>query len=481
MRLSTRFAVCVAVLVPLLVLLAGLVVLRLAAHDMRAERDRQLVLRSRALAPMATVYARRARPRSKVPPDFAAQRLTAAAVGADGPGGVYLRVPGADPLVIGNMPDVVPETGAKGPATFSAGGARWRYVTTDLGSAARPARLWVLEPEQRLARRLADLRRRLALVTLAAVGVGAAAGFALGRFAGRPLSRLREQAQEIDIPAPGGSRLSTTSGVSDVDQLAGILNELLDRRDTAVARTAEALETARAFAATAAHELRTPLTSMGTNLSLLDHPGLDPAERVEIAADLAAEHGRMQLLITMLRRLARGELLDPAEAASDVDLTEMVATAVEESQRRHPHAVISTMLDEDVAVRGWAEGLRMIVDNLLDNAAIHGVDDRGKASITVALSRAGDLAVLGVQDDGPGIPPEDRDRVFARFQRRATGPGSGLGLTLVRQQAERQGGAVAVLDPAEGTGARIEVRLPVGGRMDGSSPGGPSWMAAASP
>jgi two-component system sensor histidine kinase PrrB len=164
-----------------------------------------------------------------------------------------------------------------------------------------------------------------------------------------------------------------------------------------------------------------------------------------------------------------------------VDLTEMVATAVEESQRRHPHAMISTTLDEDVAVRGWAEGLRMIVDNLLDNAAIHGVDDRGKASITVALTRAGDLAVLRVQDDGPGIPPEDRDRVFVRFQRRAAGPGSGLGLTLVRQQAERQGGAVAVLDPAEGTGARIEVRLPVGGRMDGSSPGGPSWMAAASP
>jgi two-component system sensor histidine kinase PrrB len=481
MRLSTRFAVCVAVLVPLLVLLAGLVVLRLAAHDMRAERDRQLVLRSRALAPMATVYARRARPRSKVPPDFAAQRLTAAAVGADGPGGVYLRVPGADPLVIGNMPDVVPETGAKGPATFSAGGARWRYVTTDLGSAARPARLWVLEPEQRLARRLADLRRRLALVTLAAVGVGAAAGFALGRFAGRPLSRLREQAQEIDIPAPGGSRLSTTSGVSDVDQLAGILNELLDRRDTAVARTAEALETARAFAATAAHELRTPLTSMGTNLSLLDHPGLDPAERAEITADLAAEHGRMQRLITMLRRLARGELLDPAEAASDVDLTEMVATAVEESQRRHPHAMISATLDEDVAVRGWAEGLRMIVDNLLDNAAIHGVDDRGKADITVTLARAGDLAVLRVQDTGPGIPPEDRDRVFARFQRRAAGPGSGLGLTLVRQQTRRQGGTVAVLDPAGGTGACIEVRLPVAGQAGGSSPGRPSWMAAPSP
>jgi two-component system sensor histidine kinase PrrB len=369
----------------------------------------------------------------------------------------------------------------EGPATFSAGKARWRFVAADLGSPARPARLWVLEPERRLARRLADLRGRLALVTLIAVGVGAAAGFALGRFAGRPLSRLREQAQGIDIPSPGGSRLSTTSGVSDIDELARILNELLDRRDTAVARTGEALETARAFAATAAHELRTPLTSMGTNLSLLDHPGLDPAERLEITADLAAEHGRMQRLITMLRRLARGELLDPAEAASDVDLTEMVATAVEESQRRHPHAMISTTLDEDVAVRGWAEGLRMIVDNLLDNAAIHGVDDRGKASITVALTRAGDLAVLRVQDDGPGIPPEDRDRVFVRFQRRAAGPGSGLGLTLVRQQAERQGGAVAVLDPAEGTGARIEVRLPVGGRMDGSSPGGPSWMAAASP
>lgn len=494
MRLSTRFALCVAVLVPVLVLLAGFVVFRVAAHDMRAERDRQLAVRLRALTPMAAVYVRRARPRSKVSPDFAAQRLTAAALGADGPGGLYVGVPGADPLVIGNVPSVLPDpateragTGRRGteapvphdpvtygPGTFSAGEGRWRYIAADLGPKGVRARLWVLEPEQRLAGQLALLRRRLALITLIAVGVGAAAGFGLGRLAVRPLAVLRRQARIIDVPSRGGGRLATGSGVADVDELARLLNELLDRRDAAVVRTEEALGSARAFAATAAHELRTPLTSMGTNLSLLDHPGLEPAERAEIAADLRAEHRRIQRLITMLRQLARGELLDPALFCDDVDLVEIAATAVEEARHRHPHATTTSRLDADVRVRGWPEGLRLIVDNLIDNAAVHGVGHDGRAVITVSLDQEGDEAVLAVQDTGPGISPAQRESVFTRFERRAGSPGSGLGLTLVRQQAELQGGSVSV---AEGPGARVEVRLPVSGLRPYSRAAVRSWIA----
>jgi two-component system sensor histidine kinase PrrB len=476
-RLSTRFAVCVAVLVPLLVSLAGLIVLSVASHDMRAERDRQLTVRLRALTTTAAVYARRARPLSRIPPDIAAQRLTGAALGADSPGGVYVEVPGAEPLIIGDVPAALPAAAMKGPATFVDGTRRWRYVMAGLGARNTPARLWVFEPEQRLAGQLALLRRRLLLVTLAAVGAGAAAGFGLGRFAVRPLAVLRRQARAIDRPPLAGARLATSSGVTEIDELAVLLNHLLDRRDAAVARTGEALESARAFAATAAHELRTPLTSMGTNLSLLDHPDLDPAERAEILADLSSEHGRIQRLITMLRQLARGELLDPATFA-DVDLTEVVATAVEESRRRHPHAAITSRLWNDLVVRGSAEGLRVIVDNLIDNAATHGVDADGHAVISVLLTVADGAAVLAVQDAGRGIDRADRESVFARFHRRAGSPGSGLGLTLVRQQAMRHGGAAVVADLRDGAGTRIEVRLPVAGPAVPHPGEVTSWLAA---
>jgi signal transduction histidine kinase len=475
-RLSTRFAVCVAVLVPVLVALAGLIAASLAAHDMRAERDRQLTVRSRALTAAATLYAKRARPRSLIPPDAAAQRLTGVALGADSPGGVYVEVAGVEPLIAGDVPVALPTGGAHGPATFVQGERRWRYVMAELGARNGAARLWVFEPEERLTRQLALLRRRLVLVTLAAVGVGAAAGFGLGRFAVRPLAVLRRQAQAIDRPPLAGTRLATTSGVTEIDELAVLVNHLLDRRDVAVGRTAEALETARAFAATAAHELRTPLTSMGTNLSLLDHPDLDRAERAEILADLGTEHGRILRLITMLRQLARGELLDPATFA-EVELTEVVATAVEESRRRHPHATISSRLQGDLLVRGSPEGLRVIVDNLLDNAATHGVDAGGHAMIAVTLTPAAGVAVLAVQDAGPGIAPADREAVFARFRRGAGSQGSGLGLTLVRQQAMRHGGTAVVADP-RGAGTRIEVCLPVAGHPVRHPAGTPSWLVA---
>ncbi|SDK85105.1 sensor histidine kinase [Nonomuraea jiangxiensis] len=456
MRLSTRFALCLAVALPLLVALAGLVVVGLVSHDLREERDDQLATRLRALAPMATSYAWRTRVLPAVPPDFLQQRLATAA----GSGGVCVAANGGRLLVVGEVPDTLPA--GDGPGDHAEGTRRWRFVAADLGR-QEGTRLILFEPEERLTEQIALLSERLVLVTLVAAAVGAVAGLALGGFAVRPLARLGRQARTIGTPA--GTRLATTSGVAEIDELAGLLNDLLDRRDAAVTRTGEALETARAFASTAAHELRTPLTSMGTNLALLDHSELDPADRADVIADLTAEHGRILRLITMLRQLARGELLDPA-AFAGTDLTEIVNDAAEDARRRHPHATITVRPARDVRVHGWAEGLRMIVDNLLDNAAIHGTDESGHATITVTIGtdgtgRAGAAeVVLAVEDAGPGIPAEDQDVVFDRFRRRRGSPGSGLGLTLVRQQAVLHGGTATLTASPDGPGTRAEVRLP---------------------
>ncbi|MEU4538221.1 HAMP domain-containing sensor histidine kinase [Streptosporangium sp. NPDC023825] len=488
MRLSTRFAACLAALVPLLVLLGGLLVLNLVSHDLRAERDERMATRAYALAPLATSYSWRVRMTPGSPPDLITQRLAvAAAVGAGSPGGMRVEVPGSEPLDMGEVPATTPAVAGKGAATFVDSARRWRFVVSDLGPRGGAGRLWVFEAEEHLDRQLGVLRNRLALVTLVSAGVGVVAGLALGRFAVRPLAVLRGQARGIGASSARGTRLATTSRVTEIDELAALLNDLLDRRDAAVTRTGEALETARAFAATVAHELRTPLTSMGTNLELLGHPGLDPVERAEIVADLGAEHGRAQRLITMLRRLARGELVGP-ESFADTDLAEITAVAVEEARRRHPKAAIAFSPAAGPVVRGWAEGLRMIMDNLLDNAAIHGADDAddgGRATITVTLSVDGEVAVLAVQDAGAGIPPAERDSVFTRFHRRAGSPGSGLGLTLIRQQTVLHGGTVAVADAGQVRGTRVEVRLPTSPPLPARSPGRPgerpsgvrSWLA----
>ncbi|WP_169944442.1 HAMP domain-containing sensor histidine kinase [Microbispora sp. H11081] len=481
MRLSTRFAICLAVAVPLLVLLAGLLVHALVSHDLRTERDRQLTVRLRALAPMASVYAWRARATPGIPPDFLQRRLSEATAGDGGAGGMYLEIAGAEPLVIGDVPHTLPPAGTAGPADFvdladlAEAGRTWRFVAEDLGARENHARLWVFDPQTRLDAQLGLLRRRVGLTALVSAGVGALAGLALGRFAVRPLEVLHRQARLIGAPSRPGARLATTSGVSEIDELAGMLNTSLDRRDAAVARTGEALETARAFAATAAHELRTPLTSMTANLGLLDHPDVDATERAEILADLRAEQGRMQRLITALRQLARGELLGQ-EAFTEIDVVEIVGDAVEDARRRHPHAAITVSLPDRLVLTGWAEGVRGILDNLLDNAAVHGTDGGGACEISVGVREDGAAALLTVRDSGPGIPPADRESVFARFHRRVGSPGSGLGLTVVRQHVLLHGGSLRVTDPHAGTGTRVEVRLPRHA-VPAAPQAGSSWRA----
>jgi two-component system sensor histidine kinase PrrB len=464
-KLSTRFALCLAVAVPLFVALAGLIVLGLVSRDLRAQRDEQLEARLRALTPLASSTAWWTRVTSTVPPEFLQERLGAAVGG----GGACVAVDSEKLLVIGDVPGTLP-AGA-GPGDHAEGDRRWRFVSAPVGRQGN-ARLIMFEPDERVAGQIAVLRDRLVSVTLVAAGVGMAAGLGLGGFAVRPLSRLGRQARTIGMPSRTETRLATTAGVTEIDELARLLNDLLDRRDAAVARTREALESARAFAATAAHELRTPLTSMGTNLTVLDHPGLDPADRAEIVADLVAEHGRIQRLITMLRRLAHGELLDAA-AFAETNLAEIVNDAVEAARHRHPRATITARVPDAVPVRGWAEGLRLVADNLLDNAAVHGADASGHTAITVTLEQ-GEEIVLAVQDAGPGIEPEHRETMFARFRRRPGSPGSGLGLTLVRQQAAVHGGTATLGAALDGPGARAEVRLPVTGREP--SPSVRSWL-----
>ncbi|MEV6110681.1 sensor histidine kinase, partial [Streptomyces sp. NPDC051940] len=121
-------------------------------------------------------------------------------------------------------------------------------------------------------------------------------------------------------------------------------------------------------------------------------------------------------------------------------------------------------------VSGWEPGLRSTLNNLLTNAAVHGATDGTPSRITVTVrpDPARDAAVLTVDDEGPGIAPEERARVFDRFRHRPGSPGSGLGLTLVAQQTALHGGTVEVTPPPSGCGARFVLTLPLDGPADPS-------------
>jgi two-component system, OmpR family, sensor histidine kinase MprB len=207
--------------------------------------------------------------------------------------------------------------------------------------------------------------------------------------------------------------------------------------------------------ADASHELRTPLTSLRTNIDLLRSGVQLPAEdHRRLLADLGEQLVEFGALVDGLVELARGER-PPADPV-DLRLDELVERVVHGVRRDHPEASVRLMLAPSHVV-GDADRLGRAVRNLVVNAIVHGGGD-----VEVAVAEG----TVRIRDHGPGIAPDDRTRVLARFHRapEARGrPGSGLGLAIVDQVARTHGGQV-VLDTAEGGGAVAELRLPRPGR-----------------
>jgi two-component system, OmpR family, sensor kinase len=273
---------------------------------------------------------------------------------------------------------------------------------------------------------LMDTIRALhALTLLAALGaaaVGAAAIALLMRGALRPLARFDRAAGEIGRTGDARRRLPAPDRADEVGRLATTLNAMLESLESA--REAE-----RRFVADASHELRTPLTALRGNVEHLARHGATPA----LVADLQADAERLARLADDLLALSREEAA--AAPDEDVRLDELAQEAAA------PDVDVATV---PVVVRGDGAALGRALTNLVDNARRHG---RGRITVTVAESNG--LATLSVEDEGDGIAPADRERVFERF----AGRGSGLGLAIVRATAERHGGR------AFAEGARVTMEL----------------------
>jgi signal transduction histidine kinase len=184
----------------------------------------------------------------------------------------------------------------------------------------------------------------------------------------------------------------------------------------------------------------------------------DRADWPAVAARALEEDERMEEMVTDLLDLARLDEFEeaaPVSSLPEVDLDELV---LDETLRPH-RSVIDTTRVSAGRVRGRSEQLARVVRNLLDNA-----DRHARSRVSLSLQNGADTVELTVDDDGPGIAPEDRDRVFERFTRLDDGRardagGLGLGLSMVKTIVERHGGTVEVVDAPIG-GARFAVRLP---------------------
>ncbi|MFC8300092.1 sensor histidine kinase [Micromonospora orduensis] len=289
----------------------------------------------------------------------------------------------------------------------------------------------------------------LALTTVAIMvaGSGAALGWYATRHGLRPLTAVADAAEKI---AAGDftARLDPATD-PDLTRLSSSFNQMVDQ-------LAHRIERDRRFAADVSHELRSPLQTLAAAASVLARRREHQDERTAVAAGLVADEiDRFQRLVNDLIDLARSD--QPAHRAA-VDVT---AVARDACQAHDLPATLVRLAPETAEV--WQverRRLAQILANLLDNAVTHG----GGASL-VWLGRDGDAGVIEVDDEGPGVPVEDRAAIFGRFVRgraahtRGAGDGTGLGLALVAQHAAAHGGHVSVTD-RPGGGARFRVTLP---------------------
>jgi signal transduction histidine kinase len=219
--------------------------------------------------------------------------------------------------------------------------------------------------------------------------------------------------------------------------------------------------------AAVSHELRTPLAGMLGALATLSarEAQLTDPQRQELVAMAVRQGDRLKVQIEELLLAARLERSghEPAERPV-VDAAALARDAVAGARTTYPARQVLLEAVEVLPVRAVPEAILQVLGNLLDNAAKHAPD---KAPIRVQARRAGPLAVLAVEDNGPGVPRADRERIFERFTMLDSGAtrqagGVGLGLYIARQLAQAQGGELLAADPTPpGTGARFELRLPM--------------------
>ncbi|PVZ12935.1 sensor histidine kinase [Actinomycetospora cinnamomea] len=289
---------------------------------------------------------------------------------------------------------------------------------------------------------LTEAARGLVVTALLGALAVVAATWTATRLALRPVDRMRTAAAAL----PPGERLPVPPARDELAALAAELNALLARRDDAVARLER-------FTDEAAHELRSPIAALRAQADVaVAHPDRVPG--AETWASVAREAERLSRLVADLLALARADAGERV-AARPVDLVDAVGDAFARLPEE-PQVAMTLWAPLPVAVAATPGEVAIVLDNLLANARRHAA-----TVVHVSVVPAGRWVRLLVDDDGPGIPAEDRDRVFDRFTRLRpdAGEGSGLGLALVARLVAGRGGTTRATTSPDG-GTRLVVRWP---------------------
>jgi signal transduction histidine kinase len=289
----------------------------------------------------------------------------------------------------------------------------------------------------------------LPLVLLVVVG-------ALWRAVGQvlhPVEAIRLRASTIG-GADLSQRVPVPSSGDEIASLATTMNEMLERLESASRRQGQ-------FLGDASHELRSPLAALRTQVDVaLAHP--EAPGSADVLARVQEQVARMSTLIDDLLFLARSTEAAPHDLTGVVDLDELLIAELHRLRENDAPAV-ELLSVQAARVRGSERDIARLLRNLGDNAREH-----AESTIALGLAVTGGSAEFTVEDDGAGIPVQDRERVFERFTRldearaRTTHGGAGVGLAIARQIVEDHGGTIAITDRADGAaGAVFVVRLPL--------------------
>lgn len=289
------------------------------------------------------------------------------------------------------------------------------------------------------------LRRLLVLEVVGTAAVVAIAALALSRASRRVLRPVRDVARTARDIADGDlqRRLPGREEDEELAEMVTAFNDMLDALERALALARDSEETSRRFLADAAHQLRTPAAGIRASVATMLRTGR-PEERERLLDNLAGETARMSRLLSSLLRIAR---LDTGEIPRFVptDLGELVAGVVDRHRTMGPRLRFQTDVAPGATAEVDAGNIVEALDNLVDNAARNA---RERVTVRVHPVPDGDAIEIAVEDDGPGVPPAERDRIFDRFVSLDDGGGSGLGLPISRGIAEAHGGSLEYRDGA---------------------------------
>jgi two-component system, OmpR family, sensor histidine kinase MprB len=351
-------------------------------------------------------------------------------IGANGEGAAF-RLPGLE--------DAEKIAGQGGSPFFSEGHVEGVHVRVYSAQITNGAAIQVFRPLDEVDRTLHRTGLYLGFIGLAGIAIASALGLLVAQATLRPVRQLTMVAEEVTETRDPSRRIVAGSR-DELGRLASAFNEMLEALDAS-------LRSQRQLVADASHELRTPLASLRTNIEVLaGGKELPETEREKLLADVTGQIEELSALVAALVELDP----DAPPELEDVRLDELVAAAVERARAHAPNVEFKAHLQESV-VRASPVQVDRAVSNLLDNAA--------KWSDTVDVSVNGHTVT--VRDHGPGIAEEDLSHVFDRFYRAAAArnlPGSGLGLSIVKQVATSHEGVVTA-ENAPGGGALFRLRL----------------------